>query len=69
MSRLLYQPSPAASEKAYVKSMQQYEELYNKSLTEGDAFWGECARTLVDWQRPFSIVSSGCAESLRTRLA
>ena len=36
--------------KAYISSMEQYEEMYRKSLDDTDAFWSEQAE-ILDWFR------------------
>lgn len=43
---------------AYVKSMAQYQEMYDRSLNDSDAFWREQAREL-DWFAPFTSVQHG----------
>ncbi|MEI8366157.1 MAG: acetate--CoA ligase [Parachlamydiaceae bacterium] len=48
-------PPKAVSENAHVKSLSEYEKLYNRSISDSDAFWMEQAATL-DWIR-FPTVS------------
>ena len=43
-----FPPSADLSAKAHVKSVQQYEEMYKKSIDDSDGFWLEQAETL-DW--------------------
>lgn len=33
---------------------EQYQEMYQRSLAEPEAFWSEQAKTFLDWQTPFS---------------
>jgi len=42
---------------AYISSMEQYDEMYRKSLDDPDAFWSEQAETL-DWFRKWDKVHS-----------
>jgi acetyl-CoA synthetase len=42
---------PHIAEKAYVKSLDQYREMYRRSLEEPEAFWREQAQ-ILDWFHP-----------------
>ncbi|HVR97648.1 MAG TPA: acetate--CoA ligase [Thermoanaerobaculia bacterium] len=42
---------PHVAERAYVKSMEQYREMYRRSIAEPGAFWGEQAG-MIDWFHP-----------------
>eukprot|EP00742_Colponemidia_sp_Colp-10_P004546 GILJ01004852.1.p1 GENE.GILJ01004852.1~~GILJ01004852.1.p1 ORF type:complete len:656 (+),score=83.86 GILJ01004852.1:104-2071(+) len=53
-----FAPLAPISERAHVKNMQQYQELYNSSIQNPDAFWDEQAKTLR-WMRPFTTVRQG----------
>src|ERR1700752_50925 len=46
---------PAFSKTAYVKSLDEYERIYRKSVEDPEAFWGEIAREL-DWFTPWKRV-------------
>jgi acetyl-CoA synthetase len=52
---MTYPVIPAAAARALV-NQDQYEALYQESITENDAFWAGQARRL-DWIKPFSRVS------------
>ncbi|KAJ1977726.1 acetyl-coenzyme A synthetase 2 [Dimargaris xerosporica] len=39
--------------------MDQYQAMYRQSLDDPNTFWGNLARELLDWHRPFSSVVSG----------
>lgn len=39
----LFQPPKAFSEKAYVSSLAQYQELYRKSISDPEEFWSQQA--------------------------
>jgi acetyl-CoA synthetase len=43
-----FPPPPAVSEKAHIKSMAQYQEMWDRSLNDSDKFWLEMAEEL-DW--------------------
>jgi len=47
---LRFPPPPEFAAKAHIKSMEQYQEMYDRSITDPDGFWLEQARTL-DWVR------------------
>jgi len=43
-------PPPAElSRDAYVKSLQQYQEMYDRSINDSDSFWLEQAEAMVSW--------------------
>ena len=48
-----FPPSPAVIRRAHINA-EQYRALYERSITEPDAFWLEQARTL-EWQQPPSV--------------
>ena len=52
----MIEPSPEFSYKALVKSRQDYDELYRRSIDEPEAFWGQMARETLDWYRPWDAV-------------
>ncbi|MFH1851532.1 MAG: acetate--CoA ligase [Candidatus Neomarinimicrobiota bacterium] len=47
MSEKIYKPSSAASEHAWVKNLDQYREIYKKSVEDPDAFWAEIAERIT----------------------
>jgi acetyl-CoA synthetase len=60
----LFQPLAEFSQKAHIKSFDEYEELYNKAKANPQQFWAELAEqelhwfqkwdTVLDWQPPFA---------------
>ncbi|OAA43834.1 acetyl-coenzyme A synthetase [Metarhizium rileyi] len=40
-------------------NLEEYQKLYQESITNPDKFWGERARELLSWYRDFDTVSSG----------
>jgi len=51
----VYEASDAFKERAHISSMAEYEEMYQRSIENPEAFWAEQAERL-DWIRPFSTV-------------
>jgi acetyl-CoA synthetase len=41
---------------AYIKSMEEYKELYRRSLEDVDNFWGEQAKEYISWYKPWDFV-------------
>ena len=61
------EPQPAFSERAVVSGMDRYRELYERSITDPDGFWGDMAREHLEWIQPFDTVQSGDFEDLDIR--
>lgn len=51
----IYEPSDAVKLKAYIKNMEEYQKLYQRSTNELEKFWGECADQL-DWYKKWDKV-------------
>ncbi|ELR25048.1 acetate-CoA ligase [Acanthamoeba castellanii str. Neff] len=54
----IYQPPADIASRAHVKSLDEYNKLYEKSVTDPDAFWGEIAERDFYWHQKWSKVSS-----------
>ncbi|KAL4122718.1 hypothetical protein QTP88_015001 [Uroleucon formosanum] len=54
MSKNVYLPYAATSEKAHIKSMVQYRKMHNKSLESTEQFWSEIA-SQFHWETPYDI--------------
>ena len=52
----VFPPSKEFSQKAHVKSMKEYEQLYKKSVDEPDKFWGEMAEKNLTWFKKWDKV-------------
>ncbi|MBS4032486.1 MAG: acetate--CoA ligase [Clostridiales bacterium] len=50
-----FAPPQEFSKNAHVKSMAEYEEMYNRSISDPDGFWAEMAGQL-DWFKPWDKV-------------
>ncbi len=51
----VFEPSDGIKMKAYIKRMEDYRELYQRSLRDPDGFWGELAEHL-DWYKKWDKV-------------
>ncbi|MBW1698244.1 MAG: acetate--CoA ligase [Deltaproteobacteria bacterium] len=51
-----FYPDPAFSEKAWIKSFDQYQEIYQKSVQEPERFWKDVSEELVWFKKPDSIL-------------
>ena len=51
----LFEPSDGVRMKAYIKRMEDYRELYQRSLRDPDGFWGDLAEHL-DWYKKWDKV-------------
>ena len=58
-----YAPPARVSDGALVKSLDEYRELYRRSIDDPDAFWSEMANKHIQWMAPFSKV---CEEDFST---
>ncbi|MCX8007073.1 MAG: acetate--CoA ligase [Coriobacteriia bacterium] len=63
----VFAPPVEFSERALVGSRERYEELYRRSLDDPEGFWGDAARDLLAWERPFTTVFEGGFEGLDYR--
>ncbi|MFH1057455.1 MAG: acetate--CoA ligase [Pseudomonadota bacterium] len=51
----LYYPPQAFSQKAWIKSMEQYRQMYERSISDPEGFWAEVAETF-HWDRKWDKV-------------
>ncbi len=63
-SREIIYPPEELSRRAYIKDMDQYREMYRRSIEDPDAFWGEQAETL-DWFKKWDTVFTWDQEGCR----
>ena len=56
-----YAPPERAHDGALIQSMEQYQEIYDRSIRDRDGFWTEMANTYIDWMEPFHTV---CEEDM-----
>ncbi|CAH6722260.1 acetyl-coenzyme A synthetase 2 [[Candida] jaroonii] len=48
------QPEPG-----FIKSIDEYHEMYKKSIEDPEEFWAPLAKDLISWDKPFEQVTSG----------
>ena len=53
--RTKFFPPEELSKNAYIKSYEEYKELYDRSIDEPESFWAEMAETL-DWVKKWDTV-------------
>ncbi len=53
--QLVYEPSDSVKTKATIKTMEEYQKLYQKSVKDTEKFWGELAEEL-DWKKKWNKV-------------
>ncbi len=53
--QLVYEPSDSVKAKATIKTMEEYQKLYQKSLKDPEKFWGELAEEL-EWKKKWNKV-------------
>src|SRR5579864_1556675 len=51
---MVYAPSPAFAERAHVKGMEAYRELYRKAADKPEEFWGRLAESELAWFQKWS---------------
>jgi acetyl-CoA synthetase len=51
----IYEPSDAVKLKAYIKNLDEYQKLYQRSANDPKGFWAECAEQL-DWYKKWDKV-------------
>ena len=49
MEKRVFQPPKEFVEKAYIKTMEEYEKLWERSIKDPQGFWGEMAEEYIDW--------------------
>jgi acetyl-CoA synthetase len=52
----VYPPPPHIQANALIKSRDEWQRMYDRSINDPEGFWGELAREYVDWITPFGRV-------------
>jgi acetyl-CoA synthetase len=52
----VFPPPPTFTERALISDPAEYERLYQRSIDQPEAFWGEMAAAELTWTRPFTKV-------------
>lgn len=60
-----FEPPAEFSTKAYIKSLAEYEEIYNKSIADPQAFWAEKAEEHIEWFKKWDTVHTWDPEDAR----
>jgi acetyl-CoA synthetase len=53
---IVIQPPQSVSENAWVGSMEQYQEMYDRSIADPEGFWADMASDLIHWEKPWDKV-------------
>ena len=56
MSEKVFQPAPEWSASAHIKNMDQYREIYDRSIQDQDAFWADIAERIT-WTKKWDRIS------------
>lgn len=54
--REVHYPTPEVAEQAYINSMDQYYEIYNRSVADPEKFWAEQAEEFLYWEKKWDTV-------------
>ncbi|MDA8154829.1 MAG: acetate--CoA ligase [Actinomycetota bacterium] len=52
----VFQPSPEFSRRAHIKSMEEYNAIYKRSIEDPEGFWGEMAEARLSWFKKWDKV-------------
>ncbi len=52
----LFEPPKEGRDKAYIKTLQEYETAYKRSMDDPDGFWAEKAEELISWDKKWDTV-------------
>ncbi|MBK5211371.1 MAG: acetate--CoA ligase [Coriobacteriia bacterium] len=52
----VYYPSPKVAEHAWINSMEQYKEMYARSVKDPEGFWSQQASELLSWDKKWDRV-------------
>lgn len=52
----VFYPSKEISDKAYIRSLEEYKEIYKRSIEDPEGFWSEKAEELVTWYKKWDKV-------------
>jgi len=52
----LFKPSKSFSDRAYIRSMKNYQKLYNESVKSPEKFWAKQAKENIEWFKPWKKV-------------
>ena len=50
------EPAQWVKDHAWISSMEQYDEMYNRSVSDPEGFWGDMATEMLHWEKPWDKV-------------
>ena len=60
----VFQPQKERFEKAWVRSMDQYKQMYERSIRDPDGFWGEVGQDFVWFKKEYRLLNFNSALGL-----
>ena len=52
----VFNPPKTLSENAYVKNLEEYQQLCDAAEADYEAYWGNLAKNLIEWKKPFTKI-------------
>ena len=52
----VFNPPKTLSENAYVKNLEEYQQLCDAAEADYEGYWGDLAKDLIDWKKPFTKI-------------
>jgi acetyl-CoA synthetase len=52
----VFSPSQEIVKRAYIKDMDEYKKMYERSLNDPEGFWAEQAEAFIDWYKKWDKV-------------
>ena len=52
----VFNPPKTLSENAYVKNLEEYQQLCDAAEADYDGYWGNLAKNLIEWKKPFTKI-------------
>ena len=52
----VFNPPKTLSENAYVKNLEEYQQLCDVAAADYEGYWGNLAKNLIEWKKPFTKI-------------
>lgn len=52
----VFNPPKTLSENAYVKNLEEYQQLCDAAEADYEGYWGNLAKSLIEWKKPFTKI-------------
>ena len=52
----VFNPPKTLSENAYVKNLEEYQQLCDEAEADYEGYWGNLAKNLIEWKKPFTKI-------------